>query len=151
MTDPKSMMGYLMMMAGGGAIVYVFAFIKPRVRTCNHWPSVRGEIIKSGVLTKPGTTGFDNPNTFYQADVAYRYSVANRTYIGTDIRPGGSIALSVPRQAHHVAATYVVGHEVEVFYNPDRPDESYLERTDNVSWMYILIGMVFIFAGWFLL
>ena len=148
MNEPNSLMGYFMMTAGVSAIGYVVFFIRPRVRACRTWPSVRGTIIKSGAITKSGATGYDNPNTVYQADVAYDYRVRGRSYVGTDIRPGGTIALSIPRQARTVATNYSVGREVDVFFNPSRPDESYLDRTDEVSWFYVLIGTVFILAGW---
>ena len=147
--DTQALMAYAMIVAGIGAVVYGLVFIRMKVNKTLEWPGVMGTIIYSDV-EKQGmnTSGFGSPNTVYQPKVKYAYEVNGRKYINKVIKPCGNLAISIPGRAQQTIQQYQKGDEVMIFYNPDKPQESCLEQTEEVSLFYIGIGVVFAVFGY---
>ena len=146
--DAQTLMAYAMIAAGAMAVVYGLVFVRMKVSKTLEWPGVMGTIIYSDV-EKQGmnTSGFGNPNTVYQPKVKYSYELGGRKYINNVIKPCGNLAISIPGRAQETIQQYQKGDEVMVFYNPDKPRESCLEQTEEVSLFYIGIGVVFVMFG----
>lgn len=87
------------------------------------WQSTRGVIIKSRVEVSGGETTSVLPR------VVYEYDVAGRRYQGEQIRAGDTyFSMRSSRDAYDTIDRYPVGMAVEVFYDPDDPNQAALER-----------------------
>jgi hypothetical protein len=123
---------------GGGALVSGIAMVA-KARRMAAWPSAPGVVVRSEVITKRDT-GADpgTPSRSYHARVEFSYAVAGRQYRGSRVGvadAGGTL----PGVAESVARRYAAGKEVTVYYNPQSPGESLLERTGAAGWGILLV------------
>ena len=96
-----------------------------RGRLSRGWPTASGQVLSGRVMQKkiwqigPRTTG-------YWLDIAYRYVVKDREYIGDRVQFGPS-TVPYPVLIEDFAARYPKGAEVNVYYDPEHPECSVLE------------------------
>lgn len=87
------------------------------------WRTTNGKVIKSRVEVTGGDTASVKPR------VIYEYEVWGRVYQNDQIRAGDKFwSMRSSQSAYDVIDQYPVGMDVMVFYNPDDPAESALER-----------------------
>lgn len=89
------------------------------------WPSVSGLITHSGLEARRSNTRSDK-STDFVVEVTYEYVVDNQLY-RNDVVRFDQASLPNDRKELLVGA-YPVGKRVDVFYNPDNPDQSVLVR-----------------------
>jgi hypothetical protein len=82
-----------------------------------HWPTVQGNVISSSLNIS---------NSNYRADVIYEYEVDGGRYTGNVVSVG-AIGWNTPGPAQRTVDRYRPGNEVQVYYRPQRPDDSILE------------------------
>lgn len=88
------------------------------------WPGTSGMVLTSSVQSR--RTG-RSISTF--PVVVYRYEVNGKTYQSQTIRAGEQFMnVRVIGQAQATAARYQAGTAVTVYYNPENPAESVLEK-----------------------
>jgi hypothetical protein len=88
------------------------------------WPSTSGTVLISTVQSK--RTG--RSRSTYPV-VVYQYQVGGRDYQGQRIKAGEQfLNVRVAGQAQATVARYPSGANVTVYYNPQNPAESALER-----------------------
>ncbi len=141
-------MGSLFIIVGICALVY--GLIVPRVQVTKtmSWPSVTGIVAISKVnSSRSGNEMFGTTNTYHSAVIKYKYQVDGRKYINDRVHAGGSYSSSIPSVADELADRYYVGAEVDVYYDPDKPSKSCLERSEETSLFYMGIGVFFIVFG----
>lgn len=111
-------------------------------RSAAHWPSVSGEIVTSVLETRSS----DGRKT-QQAVIGYRYTVADKEYIGSRIYFGHDVGIGRP-DAGTLVRQYAVGTEVRVFYDPTDPSNSVLEPAPDAA-LFVMraIGFVFFIVG----
>src|SRR5262249_20224359 len=98
----------------------------------NTWPTAEGKVISSNVRTSKRQlprSGIDE--TVYQADVHYEYAVAGRRYSSSRVSFSG-YGPGDRSHADNIVNRYPAGSPVTVFYSPDAPETSVLER--GVTW-----------------
>ncbi|MEQ8288296.1 MAG: DUF3592 domain-containing protein [Gammaproteobacteria bacterium] len=146
-----SFIGYLPMLLGVCGIGYALLVIRRKASRVEEWPGVQGKIVLSEVKTCVSKQGgfSDNVSKFknFEASVKYTYEVDGRRFVGSEINPGGQLATYMSERAQSKAATYHKGAEVLVFYNPDNPQEAYLEKNEETSLLVIGASSVFIVVG----
>ena len=87
------------------------------------WSSTAGIIVKSRVEVSGGESTSVSPK------VVYEYGVGGQTYQNDNIRPGDDfLRVNVRGTAYEIVDKYPVGSAVIVYYNPQNPAESTLER-----------------------
>lgn len=91
---------------------------KKEARESANWPTVTGQIITSYVESNTDQDG----DTYYSAEIEYRYPVDGDEYTGSTVRIGGH-----PYSAHEVVRRYPLYKEVSVAHNPVTPSRSVLE------------------------
>jgi hypothetical protein len=94
------------------------------------WPSTQAFIRKSFVEKSTYRTREGGSQTAYWPNLQYRYIVNEREYWGDRINFGISYTLSISTgeaKAQEVCSRYLVDSYYQVFYNPERPNESVLE------------------------
>lgn len=88
------------------------------------WRTTTGRVLKSRVEVSGGETTSVHPM------VLYAYEVNGRTYQSSQLRPGDSIMrVSSSQNAYATVDRYPEGAIVQIYYNPDNPQEAALERT----------------------
>ena len=88
-----------------------------------NWASTTGKITKSRVEVTGGERATISPH------IVFEYNVYGRDYSGSQIKAGDvHWASYTSRAAYDVVDKYPVGSEVTVFYDPENPEQSALER-----------------------
>ena len=98
------------------------------------WLSVQGTITSSEVRVQPGSAdrdGVTNPDT-YDATVVYRYEVNGVSYSSARVSYGGN-SFYLEGSAKKIVSEYPPGSSIQVFYNPQNPQVSTLQRGYNPS------------------
>ncbi len=142
----EEIIGSIFPFVGACAVVYGIVVPRWKVARTTSWPSVTGVIAESKA-GKSSSNTYGSHNTYYSATVKYEYQVGKRNYNNNKIHAGGSYASSMPSKANELADRYHEGAEVDVFYNPDNPSDSCLEKIEETSLFYIGIGVLFIIVG----
>ncbi len=99
-------------------------------RQAMSWPSVKGKMITSKVIHRTQTTGrLSDKRTShsYHADLAYRYTVNNQTYVRHRYSfyrksVGGEV------DSYNVTSDHPKDSTVRVYYNPNEPGTSIIRR-----------------------
>lgn len=105
-----------------------------RASVAANWPRARGKIESSEIRL----TSFKY--RYYMPAVSYRYAVAGTDFVGDAIeatRFGYSKA-----DAREIAERYPVGAEVDVRYDPRRPQSSMLELGDRAARRRIIFAAI---------
>ncbi|MGD1086190.1 MAG: DUF3592 domain-containing protein [Verrucomicrobiota bacterium] len=85
-----------------------------------HYPSATGTVTHSEVTTHHGSKG----GTSYKANINYRFDVAGKAFTGSRLRFNPSFSDSA--SANSLVAAHRLGSTVQVFYNPNDPQDSLL-------------------------
>jgi hypothetical protein len=113
----------------------IIFFIRRRMATVSQWPSTIGIVTMSRVETRSTSDGYtDYPS------VQYAYQVEGQSYQGAKLAPGPEVGGS---GAGKVVAKYPAGTQVMIFYNPQNPSETVLERKAPGLWIMWLLLIVF--------
>ena len=117
------------------------------------WPSVQGQIISSEIKSHSSTytdttTNRTENEIVYDAQINYSYVVNGITYSNDDVKVGGIIKTNTKMWARKLLDKYPPGKVVNVYYSPDDPFQSVLEKGLQLStWAFLLLGLaIFIFA-----
>ena len=105
---------------------YIYAQYKKRnavIQAAQAWRTTTGRVVLSRVEVHGGET------TSVVPVVQYAYDVNGRTYQSSQIRAGDSIMrISTSENAYATVDRYPTGAIVQIYYNPDNPQDSALER-----------------------
>ncbi len=105
---------------------YIYTQYKKRDairQSAQGWRTTTGRVVLSRVEVSGGE------NTSVQPVVHFAYDVNGRPYQGSHIRAGDSVMrISTSENAYATVDRYPVGAIVQVYYNPDNPQDSALER-----------------------
>jgi len=101
------------------AAPYLFFYRRAVVRSdgARDWPQVIGRVETSFME--------DKVSDWAAPIVIYTYSVDGHPYRGSRVRFGGTAAMN-PNLAEQILASFPVGAEVPVFFNPEQPGQSTL-------------------------
>lgn len=136
--------------AGAYLIPVVFALIglflvvnyfrhRSKHQASESWTTVEGKISKSWIREDYSTDSDGDHTTHYYPEVEYVYSFMGQDYHGSNIVFG-------PKQgggrsgAEKVTAKYPAGSPVTVYYDPNNPGDSVLER--KLSKTSLVFGIV---------
>lgn len=89
------------------------------------WPRVSGLVVHSDLTNRRAESG-NVDGTGPKVDVSYEYVVDNKVYRNNVVRFDQQLLSSHRKEI--LVASYPAGKRVDVFYDPDDPGESVLER-----------------------
>jgi Protein of unknown function (DUF3592) len=139
-------------MIGFGVAVIISGLVQlDRARAMKGWSSVLGEVSSTRIVEKVGSRDFDSPGSAshtYHPDVRYSYVLNGTDYAGTR-RSFADTGASWRGYAEGVLARYPVGKKVTVYYDPQNPRDSILERGNAKAWAtgLTVAGAVVVIAG----
>lgn len=124
----------------GWAIEWGFGAQARDAVAAHGWPTAPGVVTESRVLQGRSSTV---PSPF----VRYDYRIAGELHSGSGVHL--SIAQFSGEPAHEVVARYPPGKEVQVHYDPERPETCTLEQTELDFWDHLLLwtGKILRWAG----
>lgn len=140
----QSCLGTLALMAvflaiGAGLSIWGWSILQ-NARASTNWPTAEGVITESEVTHHRDSEDGDS----YQPEVAYQYTVGNQRHESYMIKFGEN-SYSSRGRAEDIAATYAVGRQVAVYYDPEQPGRSVLEPgVTGGSYIVLGIGLLFV-------
>jgi len=124
----------------GAGLSYWGWTILQNARASASWPTADGVVTHSGVSHTKDSDGGDS----YSPEITYTYTVDNVDQNNNTIKFGEN-SYSDSGKADRIAATYPVGKNVAVYYDPEKPGRSVLEPGVSAgSYIVIGIGVMFI-------
>lgn len=128
------------LVCGIGYMGWIY-FKQRLVAKSQSWPFVNGTINQSGLDVDSRQTGPSmTTNRTYNANIGYRYMVGSKVYTGNTICIGGVLNTSFKSRAQERLDRYREGSTVSVYYNPEKPEISCLERQGEIATFGYLIG-----------
>jgi hypothetical protein len=120
------------------ALLFVWLAMRGRksANQTKNWPTASGRILSADIQMHRDSDG-STPHPV----ITYSYRVMGKDYVGTRItRTNMSIggSLYTPR----VLERYPVDKRVDVFYNPDNPQEAVLEQGSPASGIFLLVAVI---------
>ncbi len=109
------------------------------------WPVANGRVLSSKVEEYRDSAGGGDYSgnrvrmTLYRPVVLYEYKIAGKRFQGNRITQSPGLNRGVPDFAEKIVQRYARGSELEVRYNPKRPEESVLEPRLPASWILALL------------
>lgn len=101
------------------------------------WPTTTGKVLAAEVQARRSRSGSGHTTSYYPV-IFYEYQVAGQVYRSNVLQLGGEVGGGASRAQQKVMA-YPAGSSVQVYYNPDNPQQAALERGSTRS--NILIGV----------
>ncbi len=134
-----------------GAIFLIYGIIElDRASAMRDWPAIQGEVYSARVVEELDTGVDDSTWRVYRPEIRYSFILDGTEYAGAR-RSLGEPAASWRSHAETVVARYPVGQAVTVYYNPENPRDSIIERQTAKGWatFFIVIGVVVGIGGGF--
>lgn len=136
--------GVAVALAAMGLVALRIGFmLRAQVAASRHWHEAPGRIGTSGIEEVEMTPrdGSWTGRRGFRSRVIYSFRVDGQTYGGDRVAFGATTASTLPRLISGVADRYPAGSPVTVFYNPDNPAESVLERrASGLILVWVLAG-----------
>ena len=115
-----------LLVLGLGTLIVVISVVSLyKFRASKTWLWASGEIT-SAEMEKRVSRGRSRTVT-YHAAIVYDYSVDDTKYSGSKVA-FGEYGTSNPNHARQILNRYPIGKQVQVYYNPSKPEDSVLER-----------------------
>lgn len=131
-----------------GVVALFLGFRNRRKGTeSNNWPAAGGTIIRTWVSESTSTDEDGFESTTYKPNVEYQYQLGANTYTSKKISFGATRSYSRHRKAEEELAAYPVNGRVQVFYNPEKPEEAVLVRGTKGTMLGIIMGIIFILVS----
>jgi len=127
-----------------GLMLGMIAYKRYMTIRTRDWPSVTGKVKSSRVSFESGAEKVNGTPW-----VVYVYEVNGKKRQNSVIVPG-DVTLAGNDYAEKIVARYPAGSEVTVYYNPNKPDDAFLEKfsaRDSGEWSVLIGGDVLITIG----
>ena len=143
---PGIFLGVIFVLAGFWLVLRAREALK-EISAAHGWPRVSCTIVGSEVYEKYESNTDGGGTTLYGANIEYKYEVGKKSYSNNGVSMGGDRLISNREAVEEQCRKYPVGSYPDVIYNPNDPEESYLELTATTPKLEIAGGVVFFLAG----
>ncbi len=144
---------FVLLLAGVGAmiavlIILLLAMIQAApASNSREWMSTLGTIIASFIAYERDAQDPQGLKAYYVPNVAYEYTVRGKRQSARRIHFGAPSRMAQKSAAENALAKYPVGARVDVFYNPDKPDDAVLERQAPEARRFGLVALGVLASG----
>lgn len=128
-------LGFVLLILNAVFLGVIF-FMRRKMTAVSQWPSTMGTVNASYLERRSSSEG---GSTNYPV-VQYSYQIGGQVYQSTKLAPGPEVGGT---GAGKVVARYPEGAQVMVFYNPQNPSDTVLERKAPAQWLMWLLLIVF--------
>ena len=128
-------LGFVLLILNAVFLAIIF-FMRRKMAAVSQWPSTMGTVNASYLERRSSSEG---GSTNYPV-VQYSYQIGGQAYQSTKLAPGPEVGGT---GAGKVVARYPEGAQVMVFYNPQNPSDTVLERKAPAQWLMWLLLIVF--------
>lgn len=118
-----------------------------KLQQSKNWLSTNGKIISSDLDAQISTDDDGYQTTTYLAKVFFTYEVNGNSYESDRVNFDYGMRTSNVRKPQSVVEQYPTGSDVTVYYDPEDPQQSVLEKRVNGTFTTILVSAVFIAIG----
>lgn len=141
-TEAGSTVAFLSVCFGGlGVLFIVVAFLTSvnlrRIRAT--YQTTGGRIIRTDIEEQS-----DSDGTTYHAVVEYQYTVNGQQYESRKLSSGIQVGIGNRATVERRVSAYHAGQMVQVYYDPEKPQQSVLEMKAPAIRFLTLLGMLFI-------
>src|SRR5437867_10319975 len=132
-------LGIVCVLGAGVAVAMVIGNIAMtgEIEASGGWPSVNGTVVSSDIIEERGR------HDYYTVRAQYDYEVGGVVRHGNRVAFYGNGNFDHAADAHAWIARYPRGAQVDVYYDPNKPEEAVLIRGGQG----IGVGVIVIFAG----
>ena len=118
-----------------------------KLQQSKNWLSTNGKILSSDLDAQISTDDDGYQTTTYLAKVFFTYEVNGNSYESDRVNFDYGMRTSNVRKPQSVVEQYPTGSDVTVYYDPENPQQSVLEKRVNGTFTTILVSAVFIAIG----
>lgn len=136
----------ILLLFGIGWLVFTFQGMQLAEESAA-WPSVEGEVDRTWIETERREDPDGDTETYYEPFVRYSYQVEGVSYTADRIDFGAKRSYGSRSSANNYLNDYPVGKQVEVFYNPDNPNQAVLVREARGATGSIIAGAAVILVS----
>jgi hypothetical protein len=116
------------------------------------WPKTPATITHTEVTSYTTHSSKAGTHTYYHIHIEYSYTVDGRVYTSTRITFQDGDTRTIrdnPGKAYGYADKFVEGSTVEIWYNPEQPQDSILERRFSTTKLgsWLMFSLVVFFIG----
>lgn len=124
------------------AVVFVVAALRSRrqVSAAQDWPTVNGKVIYATVETRHSHSSHGGTTTSYYPKVTYEYTVNGQRYQNSRISFGLEVGLGNYNAVLRKVATYPINSTVQIYYDPNDPSQTVLEKNSPSSKIFLFVG-----------
>lgn len=121
-------------------VVLLSLFSLNKLKESSKWLSVKGVILQSEreMIPSPSRAGSD-----YNLIIQYWYQVNNKEYVGNRLMAGLPNLVSSQIIGGLLMKTYLVGDEINIFYNPDSPNDAVLVTGKDIPTIGYILFFLF--------
>lgn len=139
---------FILVFAGLGAfLIYQSARSRQKAEASQVWPATSGQITEAHVSQSTSTDSGGATSTSFTPTVSYTYRVLGQEYQGDKIGFGFQQSYGSPSKAQASLASFPVGGQVTVYYDPNNPPDAVLERKAGGSMITLVVGIIFVIAS----
>lgn len=125
----------------GVFVIVVVPFEMYQKAQAENWPARRAMITKSFIGYHRGRAGKHGSASYWKEEICGTYRTNGEFFCVDRVRFGGFRFGEGKQAAEATIAKYPAGMEVDVYYDPEDPEETVLEAKSPWTEMYTLLGL----------
>jgi hypothetical protein len=131
----------------GGMLLAVGLHQQMKTAASRSWPSTTGTVVSAEVRSTPVSRSAPADAVAYMPVFRYEFDVNGMRFTG-DRQSFGRMSYATPQEAELHLDGFPQGKQVDVFYNPAKPEDCVIERENSViTWLLIGVGAGMVFTG----
>ncbi len=136
--------GFFFLVFGGLGVWLIVSSRKQRqqVAASQNWPTTVAQITLAEVRESSQTDSEGDIQRYYYPQVKYTYQVGGIMYQGDKLTFGAKRGYASLKKANEEIARYPLGTQVQVYYNPEKPQEAVLEQRAVGSNFMLIFGII---------
>ena len=141
-----TVMGFIL--TGIGLFMLVRGLLDFRIiRLSQNWPTVEGQIVQATIEVTRSSDDDGTTSTRYAPLVIYTYSLVGQQYTSDKVTFGAKWRYGSRSKAES-KSNYQTGQRINVYYNPEKPEQAVLEPgAMRGAWGSLILGIVFFIFG----